>query len=124
MLDGLELADGTSELNPHLGVFVGRVETPPCPAGVLGGHEGGRHLVDPLRSEGTELPIESDPGAVDLDLSHPPGRIEAGQLVTTAPPACVLRSRRHHTNSPLVRRAGTSATEAVDALTAGARFRR
>ena len=79
VLDRLELPDGPTELDPDLGVFGGRLEAPAGAAGMLGGHQGDHHLVDPPGGQRRQLALHPHPDLVDLDHADPAGGVEAGQ---------------------------------------------
>ena len=79
VLDRLELADRPAELDPDLGVLGGRLEAPPGPAGVLGGHQRDHDVADPAGGQPRQLPPRRDHDGVHLDLADPPGGVDAGQ---------------------------------------------
>ncbi len=79
VLDGLELPDGPAELTAVLGVLGGRLETPPRPAGALGGGDG----EGPLAHQTGGHPAQTGPGGDDRAGhpygGHPPAEVQTGQ---------------------------------------------
>ena len=111
VLDGLELADGSPELFPHLGVGCGRVEAPAGQAGGLGGRQHGHELVDAALGEGKGLaclPLCEVVGAHDTlggelaQHDHDAAAVDHAEAWRLAPEALILKAEL----VPVIVRAG------------------
>ena len=80
VLDALELADGSAELLPHLGVLGRGVDAPLRDAHALGGEHRRRQIPHPLRFHAVEPARARHDGGVDVHLGDAPGRVQALQL--------------------------------------------